>query len=90
MKLNECPYRYFHMYSAIAYDGKVKDIVDLPIEKHTIIISDYIALELRMNILSKVKPGDKPDPSFNGFHAGNSICRQTGFFLFSQRERSDE
>ncbi|OYT43033.1 hypothetical protein B6U90_07360 [Thermoplasmatales archaeon ex4484_6] len=47
------------MYSAIAYDGKVKDIVDLPIEKHTIIISDYIALELRMNILSKVSEQNK-------------------------------
>lgn len=42
------------LYSAIAFDGKIKEIVDLLIEKHTIVISDYIAIELRMNIEAKV------------------------------------
>ena len=42
------------MYSAIAHPGKISMLLDLIIEKHTIVLSDYIIEELRRNLSEKL------------------------------------
>lgn len=42
------------LYSAIAHDGKVSNVLDLLIEEHTIVVSDYIVEELKRNLRKNV------------------------------------
>lgn len=42
------------LYSAIAHDGKVSNVLDLLIEEHTIVVSDYIVEELKRNLIKNV------------------------------------
>ena len=42
------------LYSAIAHDGKVSNSLDLLIEEHTIVVSDYIVEELKRNLRKNV------------------------------------
>jgi len=47
------------LYSAIAFDGRISKLMELLIERHTMVISDYIIMELRMNIEEKVSSDDE-------------------------------
>ena len=40
--------------SATAHDGKVSNVLDLLIEEHTIVVSDYIVEELKRNLRKNV------------------------------------
>lgn len=42
------------IYSAIAHAGKVTDLLDMLIEKHTIVLTDYIIEELKRNFSNKL------------------------------------
>lgn len=42
------------LYSAIAHDSKVSNIIELLIEEHTIVLSDYIVEELERNLRKNV------------------------------------
>ncbi len=42
------------LYSATAHDGKVSNVLDLLIEEHTIVVSDYIIEELKRNLRKNV------------------------------------
>ena len=47
------------IYSAIVYTGNVMDLLDLLIEKHTIVLSDYIVEELKRNFKNKLSGKNK-------------------------------
>jgi len=49
------------LYSAIAHDGKVSKLLDVLIEEHTIVISDYIVEELKRNIIKNVSEEKKEE-----------------------------
>ncbi|MFW6197140.1 MAG: type II toxin-antitoxin system VapC family toxin [Thermoplasmatota archaeon] len=42
------------LYSAIAHSGKVSSVIELLIEEHTIVVTDYIVEELKRNIRKNV------------------------------------
>lgn len=42
------------LYSAIAHEGRVHDILHLLIEKHNVILSDFIIEELKRNLQLKL------------------------------------
>lgn len=42
------------LYSALVYTGKISELIDILIEEHTIIITDYIVKELKRNIYQKL------------------------------------
>jgi len=68
------------MYSAIAHPGKVSMLIDLIIEKHTIVLSDYIIEELRRNLSQKL--------SKNG--RNNGLSRLDEFISFSIVKNKEE
>ena len=43
------------LYSAIAHSGKVAALIDIVIERHTIVMSDYIIEELSRNLSKKLR-----------------------------------
>jgi predicted nucleic acid-binding protein len=47
------------IYSALVYSGKVLNLLDILIEKHTIVLSDYIIEELKRNIRNKLSNKNK-------------------------------
>ena len=49
------------LYSAIAHDGKVSNVLDLLIEEHTIVVSDYIVEELKRNLRKNVSEGKEDE-----------------------------
>ena len=49
------------LYSSIAHDGKVSKLLDVLIEEHTIVISDYIVEELKRNIIKNVSEEKKEE-----------------------------
>lgn len=42
------------IYSALVYSGRVMNLLDILIEKHSIVLSDYIFEELKRNIKNKL------------------------------------
>ena len=47
------------IYSAIAYTGKEMNLLDMLIEKHNIVITDYIIEELKKNLTNKLPSKNK-------------------------------
>ena len=47
--------------SATAHDGKVSNVLDLLIEEHTIVVSDYIIEELKRNLRKNVSKENKDE-----------------------------
>ncbi len=68
------------MYSAIGHSGKVSMLLDLIIEKHTIVLSDYIIEELRRNFSEKL----------SGKARNNALSRLDEFISFFIVKKKEE
>ena len=68
------------MYSAIAHPGKISGLLDLIIEKHSIVLSDYIIEELRRNLSEKL----------SGKKRVNALSRLNDFISYSIVKRKEE
>ena len=58
------------IYSAIVYTGEVKNLLELLIEKHTIVLTDYIIEELKRNLREKLSSRNR-----------NKALRQLNFLI---------
>lgn len=66
------------LYSAIAHSGKVSRTLNILIEEHTIVISDYIAEEINRNFEQKLSEKNKEKAliKFDAFLSGCSIIEK--------------
>jgi len=70
------------IYSAIVYTGKEMNLLDMLIEKHNIVITDYIIEELKRNFTNKLskKRRDKALKQLNIF-ISNCIIKEKNEYI---------